>query len=292
MPRRDETVAVRATAAGTGGIALVEVIGPAAHAVVAKFVKPGALAHGQIVDEVLAHFGRRLGEPVVEIGCHGGPAAVCAVIEALGVREVDRAFVLDRAVAARRIDRTRAEALLLLPKALTLRAARMLQDQANGALAKAKSLKALRASATLGLALVEPRRVVIAGPQNVGKSTLFNELVERDRALVSPIAGSTRDPVEETIAIDGIPFILVDTAGLGTPGSDLDAVAMQRTNDEIKRAALVIEVPKSPRDVRRDILKRLGLTGKSRPRAPVVFTERQREIVESGKDWRRRLLGR
>ncbi len=63
-------------------------------------------------------------------------------------------------------------------------------------------------------------RVVIAGPPNAGKSTLLNSLVGRSVAITAPIAGTTRDIVEASVAIDGVPFVLTDTAGLHTGTSD------------------------------------------------------------------------
>jgi len=295
--RADETVAVRATAPGPGGIAVVEVIGPRAREVVGRFVKVGrGLVRGRIVDEVLVRWAPRHGEPVVEVSCHGGDQPARAVIDALGMREVDRAFVLERAVASRRLDRTRAEALLLLPRALTLRAARMLQDQAAGALSRARSREALLETAPLGLALASPRRIVIAGAPNVGKSTLFNALVERDRALVSPVAGSTRDPVEETIAIDGIPFVLVDTAG-ASRGTELERMATERAEAQKRKADLVLTLgarrePWTARELtalRRRIVRDLGLAVKPPPGAPCVFTERQKAALGSPR-WKRELL--
>jgi tRNA U34 5-carboxymethylaminomethyl modifying GTPase MnmE/TrmE len=229
------------------------------------------------------------------------------VIGALRLHEADRAFVLDRAVRSRRIDRTQAEAMLLLPTALTIRGARMLADQAEGALARAvrraRRPDALLVTAPLGCALVSPPRVVIAGRPNVGKSTLLNALVGRDRALVSPVAGTTRDPVADTIAIDGIPFVLVDTAGLSGAAGPLDRLSMERARQEIARADLVLQmgdeiefagrVLKVRRGndlgrLRRAIPRALGLTGRLRPGAPAIFTARQRAILEEGgRDWKR-----
>jgi tRNA modification GTPase len=62
--------------------------------------------------------------------------------------------------------------------------------------------------------LGEGFRVVLAGPPNAGKSTLFNALVESEAAITSPIAGTTRDVIERSVAIAGVPFTFVDTAGL------------------------------------------------------------------------------
>src|SRR3546814_18189696 len=63
-------------------------------------------------------------------------------------------------------------------------------------------------------------RVVLAGPPNAGKSTLLNALAGRDVAIVSPIAGTTRDRIETTVAINDVPFLFIDTAGLRERGGD------------------------------------------------------------------------
>ncbi|RJX65508.1 tRNA uridine-5-carboxymethylaminomethyl(34) synthesis GTPase MnmE [Tsuneonella suprasediminis] len=63
-------------------------------------------------------------------------------------------------------------------------------------------------------------RVVLAGPPNAGKSSLFNALLENEAAIVSPIAGTTRDIIERSVAIDGVPFTFVDTAGLHDGSED------------------------------------------------------------------------
>jgi tRNA modification GTPase len=72
-------------------------------------------------------------------------------------------------------------------------------------------------------------RVVLAGPPNAGKSTLLNALVGRDAAIVTPIAGTTRDVIEVPVAFGGVPFLITDTAGLRDAASDaVEAIGMQR----------------------------------------------------------------
>ncbi len=84
-------------------------------------------------------------------------------------------------------------------------------------------------------------RVVLAGPPNSGKSTLFNALVESEAAIVSPIAGTTRDAIERPIAIDGVPFVLVDTAGVrGEAGDTIEAIGIARAGEEMDRADIVL----------------------------------------------------
>ncbi|MCZ8368675.1 MAG: tRNA uridine-5-carboxymethylaminomethyl(34) synthesis GTPase MnmE [Porphyrobacter sp.] len=90
--------------------------------------------------------------------------------------------------------------------------------------------------------LGEGYRVVFAGPPNAGKSTLFNALVESEAAITSPIAGTTRDVIERSIAIEGVPFTFVDTAGLrGDAGVDaIEAIGIARAETELMRADLVL----------------------------------------------------
>jgi tRNA modification GTPase len=77
--------------------------------------------------------------------------------------------------------------------------------------------------------LREGIRVVLAGPPNAGKSTLLNALVGRDAAIVTPIAGTTRDLIEVPVAFGGVPFLITDTAGLRDAASDaVEAIGMQR----------------------------------------------------------------
>lgn len=83
--------------------------------------------------------------------------------------------------------------------------------------------------------------VVIAGPPNAGKSTLLNALAQREAAIVSPIAGTTRDIVEVPIAIEGIPFRLADTAGLRDGSNDpIEAIGMARAAELIDRSDMLL----------------------------------------------------
>ncbi|ODS61156.1 MAG: tRNA uridine-5-carboxymethylaminomethyl(34) synthesis GTPase MnmE [Erythrobacter sp. SCN 68-10] len=104
-------------------------------------------------------------------------------------------------------------------------------------------------AAELGEWLARPRserlgegfRVVLAGPPNAGKSTLFNALVESEAAITSPIAGTTRDVIERSVAIAGVPFTFVDTAGLREQGGDqIEAIGIDRARAALQRADLVL----------------------------------------------------
>ncbi len=73
-------------------------------------------------------------------------------------------------------------------------------------------------------------RVAIVGPPNAGKSSLLNRILGRDRAIVTEMAGTTRDTLEETVEIDGIKVVLIDTAGLRATSDRIESLGIQRTN--------------------------------------------------------------
>jgi tRNA modification GTPase len=89
--------------------------------------------------------------------------------------------------------------------------------------------------------LGEGFRVVLAGPPNSGKSTLFNVLIESEAAITSPIAGTTRDVIERSVAINGIPFTFIDTAGLREgSGDEIEQIGISRARDQLFRADLIL----------------------------------------------------
>jgi len=83
---------------------------------------------------------------------------------------------------------------------------------------------------------------VLAGRPNVGKSSLLNRLAGEERAIVTPIAGTTRDALREAIEIDGVPLVVVDTAGLRESREELERLGVERTHREIARADLILFV--------------------------------------------------
>lgn len=83
-------------------------------------------------------------------------------------------------------------------------------------------------------------KVVIAGKINVGKSSLLNTLLERERAIVSHIPGTTRDTIEETINIKGFPVCIIDTAGMGVVKNFLEEKSRQRTHHSLNEADLIL----------------------------------------------------
>ena len=98
----------------------------------------------------------------------------------------------------------------------------------------------LMKSFSVGNAIREGVAVAIVGRPNVGKSTLLNRLVGDDRAMVSDIAGTTRDTIEESVVIDDIRFRFVDTAGLHDTDDKLERMGIERTERAIRRAQVVL----------------------------------------------------
>ena len=121
-------------------------------------------------------------------------------------------------------------------------------DEEDGASAPSVAAPALVLAADIEGRLTAPRidrlrdgfRIVLAGPPNVGKSSLLNALIESDRAIVTPIAGTTRDSIEVPITHDGLPVVLVDTAGLRDSGDVVEALGVARTELELKDADLIL----------------------------------------------------
>jgi len=195
-------------------------------------------------------------EDRVEFHLHGSPEAIRLLLEQLqqqGVSICTWDEFLEQ-TSESRISSLAKKALLRAP---TTRTASILLDQVNGAYEKewetiqfamrdhrteeaAIRLKELARWSRLGSHLVTPFLVVIAGPPNVGKSSLVNSLAGYQRSIVSPVAGTTRDVVTTRFALDGWPIELIDTAGLRLGGDLLENQGMERARDVISRADLVL----------------------------------------------------
>lgn len=101
-------------------------------------------------------------------------------------------------------------------------------------------LKAVRAEAKQGTILREGMKVVIAGRPNAGKSSLLNALAGREAAIVTDIAGTTRDVLREHIHIDGMPLHIIDTAGLREATDEVERIGITRAWNEIEQADRVL----------------------------------------------------
>ena len=198
------------TPPGPAAIAVLEVEGAGAAAAIARVFRPRATrrpAGGRVVSVGTIETDEVADEVVLvpvdadrfEICGHGGPGTIARVLAALGTAGVDAAAPLPAPLVAR------ARTWLGVRVASWVEEGRLRADDPR-----------------LG-PLLEPRRVVLAGAPNAGKSSLFNALLERDRAIVSPLPGTTRDLIEEETAFEGVPVRLCDSAGVSATESAADS---------------------------------------------------------------------
>ncbi|MDQ7028676.1 MAG: tRNA uridine-5-carboxymethylaminomethyl(34) synthesis GTPase MnmE [Ardenticatenia bacterium] len=116
-----------------------------------------------------------------------------------------------------------------------------------------RHLERLLRHADKGILLREGVRVAIVGRPNVGKSSLLNRLLRHDRAIVTDVPGTTRDVLEETLNVRGIPVVVVDTAGIRHTEDVVEAIGVERSRTAIAQADLVLLVvdasqPLTPED--------------------------------------------
>jgi tRNA modification GTPase len=104
------------------------------------------------------------------------------------------------------------------------------------------SIDSLLETARTGKYIREGIRLAIVGKPNVGKSSLFNALLRRDRAIVTEIAGTTRDFLEEQLNLCGIPILLVDTAGIRKSGDRIEMIGIERSKQKMEEADLILFV--------------------------------------------------
>ena len=302
MTRATDTIVAIATAAGAGGVGIVRLSGPAAHAIgetlggrplaprQARYAR-FADGDGEVIDDGIALYFRGpasfTGEDVVELQAHGSPVALQQLVAhciALGARQARPGEFSERAFLNGKLDLAQAEAIADLIAASDARAARAARRSLDGEFSRrvealmaqllairvhveaaidfadepidalgGDALRAQLASTTTALAdlLQQARRgqklrdglhVVLVGPPNAGKSSLLNALAGGDRAIVTDIAGTTRDVLRETIRIDGVELTLVDTAGLRESSDAIEAEGIRRARAELERADLALVV--------------------------------------------------
>lgn len=121
----------------------------------------------------------------------------------------------------------------------------------------------LLADARAGRVIREGARVALLGATSVGKSSIFNKLLGRDRAIVSAVPGTTRDTLEETVDMDGLPVSFIDTAGVRDAGDAVEAEGVRRAQAAAGDADAVIVVLDAGRELREDERKTIMARGES-----------------------------
>ncbi|TFH04747.1 MAG: tRNA uridine-5-carboxymethylaminomethyl(34) synthesis GTPase MnmE, partial [Spirochaetales bacterium] len=248
------------------------------------------------------------GEEAAEIFCHGSPAGIRLILDALmerGFRAAEPGEFTRRAFLNGKMDLTRAEAVNELINAQTSHAHALALDRLTGSvglevhsirdglvrimaslaiqldypeedtgpvdvdLASLSSLEArigaLSRSFQRGRIYQEGVRIALAGLTNAGKSSLFNQLLQHDRSIVSDIHGTTRDYVEALVDVAGIPVRLFDTAGLRETTESVEGEGIRRSETVIRAADLVLYVIAADRGVTDEDTRRLNSISETRP---------------------------
>lgn len=277
MSRSDDTPTVfvtRMTAEGPGAIAVLRVWGESAVDIVDRVFRPRSgrkrlaeSAPGEIRlgwfggDEVVALLIEDYvtGRIEVEIQGHGSELLIDSLVRLLESHGVERAS-RDTFLEAHGVRKLERLAMAKLGQATTPQAAAVLYRQVRGSMRNVLSsisadlqrgeldkaiadLDNLLTSAKFGTRLAGGFRVALAGPPNVGKSTLINALAGYERAVVSPIPGTTRDAVDVSIVLEGWPIVLTDTAGLRDSTTDpLEAEGIKIARTEHRRADVILRL--------------------------------------------------
>ncbi|MFH0730838.1 MAG: tRNA uridine-5-carboxymethylaminomethyl(34) synthesis GTPase MnmE [Pseudomonadota bacterium] len=316
-----DTIAAIATPVGTGGIGIVRISGPNAHAIAEKiFLKrkrssfssyeASTMMHGTF-EKRMIYFGNVIDpakktavdevllvvmsaphsytcEDVVEIQAHASTAGLKMILELVltcGARIAEPGEFTKRAFLNGRIDLTQAEAVLDVVTARTEKALRLANTQLCGGLGEeigriAWELKRILVEVEAAIDFSEDTediveseiriekfqenviapiqkllknyddghlyreglRLVIVGRPNVGKSSLMNRLLKMERAIVTPVPGTTRDSIEESLNIHGVAVLLADTAGIHDSTDPLEIIGMQRTEKIAREADLILFV--------------------------------------------------
>lgn len=265
------------TASGRGAVAVIHVAGPNVLADTGRLFTPvgtrpfGAgspeICYGRWQNEGGQSAGedlivRRLDLQKLEIHCHGGRAAAGSIIESLGKLGYSpisqEQFLNERSVGQMSaFSKWTSQIRLAMTQAVTARTARWLlrQEQVAGAHLQtladkiaseapeaAEMVKSSLSWGGFGIHLTQPRRVVICGRPNVGKSSLINAIAGFERAIVHATAGTTRDTVRQNTAVDGWPIEIWDTAGWRISDDEIEQEGIDRALHLTHYVDLVIGV--------------------------------------------------
>lgn len=295
-----DTIAAIATAAGSGGIGIVRVSGPASQAIARGILgtcpspRHAAYIAFKDADDSLIDRGIAIyydaphsytGEDVLELQAHGGSALMQLLLTrclTLGARQAEPGEFTRRAFLNDKLDLAQAEAVADVINAATIEAARSAIRSLSGEFSQhihallsrlvdlrmyveacldfpeeeidfitqgrvadkladiANELHSVFAGAKQGNLLREGIQVVLVGQPNVGKSSLMNQLAGEEVAIVTSIAGTTRDNIKNVIQINGIPLHIIDTAGLRETADEVEQQGIARTWRALENANIAL----------------------------------------------------
>src|SRR5215207_3207936 len=248
----EDTIFAPASGAGRAAIAVVRLSGPGTAGVLesmaGRLPAPRRMtlsvlrdpASGEALDQALVVWmpgpHSFTGEDQAELHLHGGLAVRAAVLRTLaglpGCRAAEPGEFTRRAFLNGRMDLSAVEGLADLIDAETEAQRRQALRQLEGRLGGL--VEAWRERLVVGFV------VVLAGPPNAGKSTLLNALARRDVAIVSPVAGTTRDAIEVRCDLNGLPVTFVDTAGLRDSADPIEREGVARARAKLGAADLAL----------------------------------------------------
>ena len=331
IPAAEDPIVAPASAPGRGAVAVVRASGAGVIAAMtaiaggrtflprrathARLALPGGILESAVVTTFVAPRSFT-GQDVVEVGVHGSPVIVEALVDAFvdqGARLARAGEFSLRAYLNGKLDLLQAEAIADLVAATTPTQARLASAHLDGTLSRDVSAigdevaavralleasldfpdegfhfitpdecverleraqrrcAALLSTADHGRRLRDGATVVVAGRPNAGKSSLFNALVGRPRAIVTDVPGTTRDLVTEVVDFGGVPVTLVDTAGVRESGDAIEREGIARAESMVASADLVLVVV-DPRATIEDLeaTRRLWASIDDRPRVCVI----------------------
>ena len=213
---------------------------------------------GQILDTGIVLYFRApfsyTGESVLELQVHGGRVLLNWIVQEVlvlgkefGLRQALPGEFTERAFLNGKIDLVQAEAVAAILDFPEEEIDFLSEYQSQEKLEDIQNrLESVLDSARQGEILRDGLRVALVGETNVGKSSLLNYLAGEEIAIVSDIAGTTRDKIQTDLIIFGVPFHFVDTAGIRETEDRIEQIGIERTKQEISKADVILEI----RDIR------------------------------------------
>lgn len=250
------------TPPGTGGVATLRVCAPMSLLVDTGLFQSRVKANLLTLEVGRIIYGRwgqedivlcRVDEDHFELHCHGGPAPQKRIIDDLKAHRVSQTSGWDACATNQEAGASWEQLLAAVstePQAIfvlqqrenkTLLEATIKKMLANGDHDEAQALVEESLSwFDYGQRRLRPQRVVLAGPPNVGKSSLINALLGFERAVVHEQAGTTRDIVTSTVSVNGYPIELADTAGIRVADDEIEAEGVSRTRQRLTQADAIL----------------------------------------------------